>query len=54
MSDCKYCGKTGLNWQHDGDAWVLMEGKYRVHVCNEVAAQQNTMDDFEALERKEE
>lgn len=30
---CKHCGKTDLNWQHDGERWVLMDGKYKVHKC---------------------
>lgn len=40
---CKRCGKTGLNWQHDGDTWVLHEGKYKVHQCDNA----RFVDDFE-------
>jgi len=32
-TDCKRCGKTDLNWQHDGEGWVLMDGRYKVHKC---------------------
>jgi hypothetical protein len=46
---CKRCGKTGLNWQHDGDAWVLMEGKYKVHKCDQKAAHADAADDFDVL-----
>jgi hypothetical protein len=40
---CKRCGKPDLNWQHDGETWVLMEGKYKVHKCAGVE------DDFDAI-----
>jgi hypothetical protein len=42
---CKRCGKTGLNWQHDGDGWVLHEGKFKIHHCDNSAL----ADDFEVV-----
>jgi len=42
---CTRCGKTGLNWQHDGDSWVLHEGKFKVHRCPVATS----LDDFEDL-----
>lgn len=43
---CNRCGTPGLNWQHDGDRWVLHEGRHRVHKCPTT----NPADDFEVLE----
>lgn len=42
---CKRCGKTGLTWVHDGDGWVLCEGKFKVHKCDF----KSIADDFEVL-----
>lgn len=43
---CKRCGKTGLNWQHDGERWVLHEGARKVHRCQSTNAIE---DDFEVV-----
>jgi hypothetical protein len=47
---CKHCGKTRLNWQHDGDRWMLMEGGYKVHKCDAKAVARNVADDFDVIE----
>lgn len=46
---CKYCGKEDLEWEHDGDVWVLMEPHCRVHKCDEKALRKAALDDFEGL-----
>ena len=32
--ECKYCGKDGLHWDHDGVRYVLMESKHKIHKCD--------------------
>lgn len=49
IRECKFCGKDGLQWEHDGDRWVLMDSKYRVHKCDPKKANAAAADDFEVL-----
>lgn len=47
---CRNCGKHGLQWQHDGARWVLINEAGTPHVCNEANVRKRTLDDFEDLD----
>lgn len=47
---CKRCGKTGLHWVGEDGQYVLMEGRYKVHRCDQKAVDKATADDFEGLD----
>lgn len=45
--ECKRCGKGGLQWEHDGDGWVLIDAKGKVHKCDEKHLHRAVSADFE-------
>jgi hypothetical protein len=46
--ECKKCGKGGLEWDDDG-RWILIDGRGKVHKCDEKVLHKQTADDFEVL-----
>ena len=47
--ECKHCGKAGLHWSEDESSgeFVLMEGVYKVHRCDEKKLHAQTLNDFD-------
>lgn len=48
-TECKFCGKGGLEWADDNGRWVLIEHNGKIHKCDPTRIARNVSSDFDDI-----